>query len=63
MLVVSRKKDEAIVIGSGSSKIVVTILAISANTVRVGVEAPKDQQILRSELLGREPNQTTGRGA
>ncbi len=52
MLVLSRKKDETIVIKrDGQSDIRVTIVRIdNKNKVRVGIEADKDVTVLRSEL-------------
>ncbi|WP_456485883.1 carbon storage regulator CsrA [Hydrogenimonas sp.] len=47
MLVLTRKKDEAIRIGSD---IVIRIVSIDKNSVRIGIEAPKDMTILREEL-------------
>ena len=48
MLVLSRKKDEQIVIGDS---IVVTVVRVGRGQVKIGIEAPKDLQILRAELL------------
>lgn len=50
MLVLSRKTDESIQIGND---IVVRILAINGDRVSVGIEAPKEIPILRSEILER----------
>lgn len=52
MLVLSRKKDETIVIQpKGHSEIKVTIVRIdNRNKVRVGIDADQDVTILRSEL-------------
>lgn len=47
MLVLSRKKLESIRI---SDDIVVTVLAIQRNKVRLGIEAPKEVSVLRTEL-------------
>lgn len=47
MLVLSRKKDQQILIGDN---IVVTIVQIGGNKVRIGVEAPKEVVVLREEL-------------
>jgi carbon storage regulator len=52
MLVLSRKPGERIHIGDD---IVITIVRIGPNNVRVGIEAPKDLNIVREELCGREP--------
>jgi carbon storage regulator len=47
MLVLSRKVGESIVIGG----VVVTVLALSGGKLRLGVKAPPEVSILRSELL------------
>ncbi|MGB6042374.1 MAG: carbon storage regulator [Pirellulales bacterium] len=47
MLVLSRRSGEAIHIGG---KIKVTIVKAGPHRVKVGIEAPDDVQILRSEL-------------
>ena len=48
MLVLSRKLDESIVIGDN---ITIKIISIDKGIVKLGVEAPKDISIVRSELL------------
>ena len=50
MLVLSRKVGERILIGDNIS---VTIVRLTGNTVRVGIEAPTDIAVIRSELQGR----------
>jgi carbon storage regulator len=47
MLVLSRKPGEKIVIEGG---ITVTVVEVKGNKVRIGIEAPDDVRILRSEL-------------
>lgn len=47
MLVLTRKIDERIKIGDD---IEITIVAISGDTVRIGIDAPRDLKILRSEI-------------
>lgn len=47
MLVLSRKKNEAIMIGDG---IVITVVDIRGDKVRLGVEAPKDVPVHRQEV-------------
>lgn len=47
MLVLSRKKEQAIVI---NGDIKVRVLKIQGNTVRIGIEASDDHTILRGEL-------------
>jgi carbon storage regulator len=48
MLVISRKKDQKIKIGDD---IEIVIVDIGKNQVKIGIEAPKNIQILRSELI------------
>jgi len=48
MLVLSRKLNEKIVI---DGNIVVTIVKVDRNTVRLGIEAPRDVQVMREELV------------
>ncbi len=48
MLVLTRKAGQAIYIGD---KIKIKILSISSSGVEVGIEAPKELNIVREELL------------
>ncbi len=48
MLVLSRKSEQQIAIGSD---IVVTVVAVHGNRVTLGIEAPRDVRVLRGELL------------
>jgi carbon storage regulator len=50
MLVLSRKLGESIVIGGG---VTVTVKKMKGNVVQLGIEAPKEIPILRSELQER----------
>lgn len=47
MLVLSRKEDEQICIGDD---VVITIVRVSGDRVRIGIEAPSSRTILRKEL-------------
>lgn len=47
MLVLSRLKGESIVIGAG---VRVTILEVRGNKIKLGVEAPRDVPVHRSEI-------------
>ena len=47
MLVLSRTEQETIHIGQA----VITILAVSGGRVSVGIEAPREIEIMRGELL------------
>jgi carbon storage regulator len=49
MLVLSRKLGQKVVIGNG---VTVTVVAVTGNRVRVGIDAPDQVRILRAELLG-----------
>ena len=52
MLVLSRKRNEALVIGDqfGDNQIRVTVLKIQGETVRIGVKAPPHITIHRDEV-------------
>jgi carbon storage regulator len=52
MLVLSRKESEKIMLGDS---IVLTIVRVSGDRVRLGIEAPSDMLILRKEL---DPSKT-----
>ncbi len=47
MLVLSRKPGEKILIGD---QVQITIVRIGPNTVRLGIDAPRDMNIVREEL-------------
>jgi len=47
MLVLSRKESERIRLGEN---IVITIVRLSGDKVRIGIEAPSDVLVLRDEL-------------
>ena len=47
MLVLSRKKGEVIVIGDN---IELTVLGVDGDTVKVGINAPKDVEVFRKEV-------------
>ena len=48
MLVVSRKKEETVVIDDG--RIVVTLVAIKGDRARLGIEAPREIRVDRGEV-------------
>lgn len=52
MLVLSRKESQRIRLGDS---IVITIVKISGDKVRVGIEAPNNVLVLRDELETRDP--------
>jgi carbon storage regulator CsrA len=47
MLVLTRKPNQQLHIGND---IVITVVKVRGNTIRLGIEAPRDVRILRSEL-------------
>ena len=47
MLILSRKQDQSILIGDD---IKITIVEFKNNTVKIGIDAPRDVTILREEL-------------
>jgi carbon storage regulator len=50
MLVLSRKKDERIVLKVGDKNIEITVVRIESGRVRIGIEADSDVAIIRKEL-------------
>ena len=52
MLVLTRKLQETIQVGEN---ITITIVRIKGNTVRVGIEAPRDVRVARGEVFTKEP--------
>ncbi len=56
MLVLTRKKNQSITLGSD---IKVTVLEIGEDFVKVGIDAPKDITILRGELYLEVKNENT----
>lgn len=48
MLVLSRKQQESIQI---SDDVVITVLAIRGSIVKLGIEAPRQTRVIRSELI------------
>lgn len=48
MLVLTRKLDETVQIGDD---VTITVVRISGDTVRIGIEAPKDVAVHRGEVL------------
>ncbi len=52
MLVLTRKPQQTITIGND---IKISVVKVRGNAIQLGIEAPKDVRIMRSELLDREP--------
>ena len=61
MLVLSRKKNESIVI---DGNIRIEVLKVKGNTIRLGISAPQDVKVLRGELapFGKESSMVTFEG-
>jgi len=50
MLVLSRQKDESIIIGEGVECVEITIVAVRGDKVRLGIKAPKSVSVHRKEI-------------
>lgn len=48
MLVLTRRKNQSIVIGDS---IIITVLDVKGDQIRLGITAPRDVQVYREELL------------
>ncbi|MDX8392250.1 MAG: carbon storage regulator CsrA [Mariprofundaceae bacterium] len=48
MLILTRKKDETIMI---RNDVQVKVLGVSGNQVKIGIDAPREVRILRDELI------------
>lgn len=58
MLVLSRKRDESIIIGDG---VRITVVDIRGDKVRLGIDAPKEVAVHRAEVY-RAIEREQGRG-
>ena len=54
MLVLTRKKDEKIII---DDDIVITVVEMDNNTVKIGIDAPEDIEIHREEIYRQIENE------
>ncbi len=57
MLVLTRKKEEAIVI---NGNVTIKVLQVKGNMVRLGIAAPDSMKILRSELCPHDAEMVDG---
>jgi len=48
LLILSRRKNESLVIGKN---IEITVLEISGSSIKIGITAPKEVKVLRKELI------------
>ncbi len=60
MLILARKIGESIKIGDNIS---IEIISVAGNTVKIGIEAPKEVGILRKELYDLVKNENIGASA
>jgi carbon storage regulator len=54
MLVLTRKKNQSIMIGNS---IEIKILEVSGRNVSIGIEAPRDVEIFREELISKNSDE------
>lgn len=55
MLILTRRKDEAIVIHNRfGAEIRLTVVDVRGNKVRLGIEAPADVSVMREEISKKE---------
>ena len=60
MLVLSRHKDESIMVGDD---IEITIIGIRRNEIQLGINAPKSIPVYRKEVYGRICRERDGKGS
>jgi len=53
MLVLSRKKDEQLIVQLGDQTVVIRILSVMRERVRIGITAPRDVAVHREEVARR----------
>jgi carbon storage regulator len=58
MLVLSRRKDESIMVGDN---IEIMVINIQRNKIQLGITAPKRVPVYRKEIYGRICDERTGR--
>ncbi len=51
MLILTRKRGETVLIGEN---VTVTVLGVKGQQVRIGIDAPKDVEIHREEVVNRQ---------
>lgn len=50
MLILSRKRDEAIVVGDGKDKVTIVVVDIRGDKVRIGIQADQNTPVHRQEV-------------
>jgi len=53
MLVLSRKRDERVLLTIGDAEVEVCVVALRGDKVRLGFDAPPEVRIMRTELIDR----------
>ena len=56
MLVITRREGESITVISPDGKEIEITLTRDGNNARIGVQAPQDYKIVRTELIEEKPN-------
>lgn len=54
MLVLTRKRDERLVLIAGNERIELVFKSMSGSRLQVGIEAPRSVKIIRAELEGKD---------
>ncbi len=54
MLVLTRKRDERLILIAGNERIELVFKSISGSRMQVGIEAPRSVKIIRAELEGKD---------
>ncbi len=60
MLVLTRKTNQSIMIGDD---IEITVLSVSGDKVRIGIEAPRDVSVFRREVIDNAEAESSKDGA
>ena len=58
MLVITRREGESITVISPDGTEIEITLTRDGNNARIGVQAPQDYKIVRTELIEEKPNET-----
>lgn len=61
MLVLARKRNESIIIGQPGKEITIMVVEIRGGVVRLGIEAPREVSIVRSEISTRGNTKNPGK--
>ena len=50
MLVLTRKREEQIIIGPSTQETIITVVELRGDKVRIGIDAPRDVPVHRKEV-------------